>query len=69
MEDSNYHNDVGECKGAKQYFNCTDWDKSGKAKIMDSFKDTMMFVQDGSDYRANLYTRPTFFCSSWKEIT
>ena len=61
---------AGVCKRAKQFWDSTEWetviDEEGcePDEIIRSAKskDDLMFVQDGSDYHAELITLPDFGC-------
>lgn len=61
----------GYCKRATQFWDSTEWDKCptdnegwGEVEIIRVRKNTndLHFVQDGSDYMANLITLPDFGC-------
>ncbi len=58
--------DLGRCDKAMQLWDASEWsyDDDGE-RVLRTAKDAgqMMFVQDGSDYRADLYTKPGFFCA------
>ncbi len=59
---------LGECKAVLQLWDSTEWDDDGFSIVLtESAKDAMAFVQDGSDYRANLYTKPDFYCAQFIE--
>lgn len=49
---------LGNCAKAKPFWDCSDWDKHGKRFM----KDLKIFAQDGSGYKAEVWTRPDFFC-------
>ena len=53
---------VKPCARVKMFWNETEWRKDGVDGL--SFKDPsdLAFAQDGSDYRAELLTRPEFGC-------
>ncbi|MCP3674979.1 MAG: hypothetical protein GY829_10995 [Gammaproteobacteria bacterium] len=57
---------IGLCNAADELFRCSEWDPAFEPiQINDDCKDTMMFCQDGSDYKASLYTRAEHYCSCW----
>ncbi len=54
---------VGRCSRVVQYWDATEWDKNGdRRQLRQEFINSLAFVQDGSDYRADLYTKPDFGC-------
>jgi hypothetical protein len=62
---------VGECLRAKPLWERTKWgqhDETGKTYrvLLPEAIGDMFFVQDGSDYRAFLLTKPEFFCASFE---
>lgn len=60
--------DVGECTKAKPLWDCTEWrdvDDDYRRVMLPEFENAKMFVQDGSDYRAILLTKPDFFCAEF----
>ena len=68
-KEEHYKQDLGECMKAVLFWNAYDWNKeTGYPEIIEECKDDKMFVQDGSDYVAALYTRSDFGCVSfeWK---
>ena len=66
---------VRMCDKAKMLFDSTYWsdetDEEGypTRKTKEQCKDLMMFVQDGSDYYAALYTKEDFYCAHWKDLS
>ena len=55
---------------AKPFWDCTDWgtEETDYVRMLTpKFKDLKMFVQDGSDYSAHLWTRPNFFCAHFED--
>lgn len=67
-----YAGGVGECTKAKPFWDCSRWqdDDEGYRRVMlPECADMKMFVQDGSDYRAHLLTRPDFFCAEFKALS
>ena len=64
-------NEVNRCAYPKQLWNASEWveledvdefGRDGIRVINELNKNTLAFVQDGSDYKANLYTRAEFGC-------
>lgn len=61
---------LGKCRAALQLFDATEWseDEADDADyfvgrvIKPEFRGRRFFVQDASDYRADLLTLPTFSC-------
>ena len=52
------------CTAALMFWDSTQWDEDGeKRTFMPAAESTTAFVQDGSDYHASLYTRPTHGCT------
>lgn len=66
---------VRMCDKAKMLFDSREWteevDKDGLpgVRIKKECEDLMMFVQDGSDYYAVLYTKEDFYCAHWKDLS
>lgn len=59
---------LGKCAAAAMFWDATEWDEEGNARqFKPAFKDTKAFVQDGSDYKADLLTRPDFGCVSYAD--
>lgn len=56
---------LGECTKAKPFWEVTEWSNDGRV-MMKEFEDLKMFVQDGSDYSAHLWTRPDFGCTHFE---
>ena len=66
-DESRAQANVSLCTAAKQLWNCTEWDDKTLERVLKpECSDMKMFVQDGSDYSASLYTAPDFFCASHK---
>lgn len=65
----------GECRRASQWWDATEWTEDEDPeepwqemrKLKPEFKDVKMFVQDGSDYMATLYTAPDFHCAHFEQ--
>ena len=72
--DSDYpkHFELGKCTRVKLFWECTEWgdlpnDDYGRV-LTDEAKDNKAFVQDGSDYAAELLTLSDFGCVQFEEI-
>ena len=68
--------EVNRCAYPKQLWNASEWvelediDKFGRegVRVINELnKNTLAFVQDGSDYKANLFTRAEFGCVAFME--
>ncbi len=57
---------LGECIKPKPFWNCTEWVKDER-KLKEANKNDLMFVQDGSDYSAHLWTNPKFGCICFEQ--
>ena len=65
---------VSLCTKATQWWDASEWacpsgyDDKGiqLRRLKPEFEGTKMFVQDGSDYRASLYTAADFFCAHFE---
>lgn len=58
-------NGLGVCSAMFLLWACTEWRNIGgncSRVLKDEHKDKMAFVQDKSDYSANLLTKPDFGC-------
>lgn len=66
-KEEGYKKGLGECNKAVLFFCAYDWDEKGYPQIVPAHKDSKMFVQDGSDYTASLFTREDFGCVSYEE--
>lgn len=55
---------VRKCGKVKMFWDSTDWDSTGDKRIF--LDDSLAFVQDGSDYHAELLTKPDFCCIMWE---
>lgn len=63
--DKNYKNPIGigYCTRAKMFWDSTEWAGNGKGRVFkDHAKHELFFVQDASDYQADLLTMPDFGC-------
>lgn len=56
--------EVKKCNKVKMFWDSTDWDKEGDRRIF--LNDDLAFVQDGSDYHAELLTKSEFGCVMWE---
>ena len=57
---------VRRCNKINMFWDSTDWDSAGDKRI---FKDdSLAFVQDGSDYHAELLTKADFYCNMWEAV-
>ncbi|WP_156387782.1 hypothetical protein [Methylobacterium sp. Leaf399] len=55
---------------ATEYKRADDEDPCSYGRVLlDEYKNTMAFVQDGSDYKALVYTKPEFFCANFEPAT
>lgn len=67
---------VQPCSKAAQWWNATEWtdeedpdlDWDNQRRVRPEFEGTKMFVQDGSDYHAELYTTADFGCTHFEKI-
>jgi hypothetical protein len=63
---------LGECIKTKPFWECSEWnsmdDNDYLRVLKPEFAELKMFVQDGSDYTAHLYTAPDFGCIHFEEI-
>ena len=58
---------LGCCVRITMLWDAFTWtEEEDKPVFKEEHKYTLAFVQDGSDYKANLYTRPTFGCVMWE---
>jgi hypothetical protein len=58
----------GKCHAVVQYWDYTDWAADGESRIAKTeYKDKLAFVQDGSDYYAELQTLENFGCVQHKD--
>ena len=55
---------VGVCTAVVQFWDATEWEDGPPygRKLLPEYATKLAFVQDGSDYRAELKTFPTFGC-------
>jgi len=64
--DSKYpaHLGLGKCKRVKLFWNCTEWEKPDCDRLVftKEAENNKAFVQDGSDYKAELITLKDFGC-------
>lgn len=60
---------VGRCKRAVMYWSATEWRKGYTERVLrPEYADALMFVQDASDYQADLFTLPNFGCVQHEPI-
>ena len=61
---------VGKCQAVVQFWNATEWDYDETndfgRRLRPEYADKLAFVQDGSDYYAELKTLPDFGCVQHK---
>lgn len=57
---------IGKCKATSLLWDCTEWGDDFSRTLKDECADVKMFCQDGSDYKASLYTRPDHGCLSYE---
>lgn len=60
---------LGECERAHPFWDRSQWvddDKGYRRELLPIAAADKMFVQDGSDYRAHLLTKPDFFCAHFE---
>lgn len=63
--ETGYRQGLGRCAAALMLWDCTEWrDDSDERVFMKAHENAKAFVQDGSDYRAYLLTKPDFGCIS-----
>jgi hypothetical protein len=55
------------CNNVPMYWDASEWDDDCNRVLIDKYKDTKAFAQDGSDYKAVLLTASDFGCVSHKE--
>jgi len=59
---------VHRCGAVMQLWNASEWDAEYEHRqIKEEFKSKKSFVQDGSDYRADLITTAKFGCNEFAE--
>lgn len=63
---------IRACKKVKMLWDCTQWieddEDDCKRVLNENHKNDRAFVQDGSDYMANLYTKFDFGCNQFEKI-
>jgi hypothetical protein len=67
--EAGFKKDMGECNMVVMWWNATEWEFNNGDRVIMSprYDNQRAFVQDGSDYRASLYTRKDFGCVDHKE--
>ncbi len=64
---------VGNCRKALAWWDATEWVDSAddewdnQRRLLPEHEGTKMFVQDGSDFMADLYTTADFFCAHFDQ--
>jgi hypothetical protein len=59
---------TGKCKAVPQFWDVTEWARDyGTRTLKPEYADRLAFVQDGSDYRAELKTLADFGCVQHEE--
>ena len=63
--------DMGYCQKVRQFWDVTEWWETHDEVVrkLKSNVDTKAFVQDGSDYRAELITMQDFGCNQFKKLS
>lgn len=61
------------CTKAIMLWDAGTWSLAGEREdreyiLKPEHESQMMFTQDGSDYRADLFTKPEFFCAHFKAM-
>jgi len=67
---------VNRCRRAPMWWDATEWtdepdpvnDWGNLRRLLPQYEGTKMFVQDGSDYLAYLYTMPDFSCAHFEPL-
>jgi len=64
---------VSECSKALMWWDSTEWSDKNEPydcarKLTKEAEGTKMFVQDGSDYTATLYTTADFYCAHFDQL-
>ena len=66
------HIRLGKCKRVKLFWDCTEWGDLDNGdygrKLTDQAEGNKAFVQDGSDYKAELITLNDFGCVQFEAI-
>jgi hypothetical protein len=58
-----------KCTAVPMFWDATEWSEDGDARqFRAEFKDTKAFAQDGSDYRAELWTKGDFGCVMHSDV-
>ena len=62
------YKEVNRCTYPKQLWDASEWVEDYSGKIINELnKETLAFVQDASDYCADLFTRAEFGCVAFVE--
>lgn len=60
---------VGTCAYTVQFWDASEWAEDGESRVLKpEHAARLAFVQDGSDYRAELRTMPSFGCVQHKSV-
>lgn len=60
---------LGRCSYAVMFWDATEWRDEGDGYDrfpLPKYENQKVFVQDGSDYMAHMYTRPDHFCGEFQ---
>lgn len=67
LEPSESYLGLGKCTKVRQFWDSTEWSEDGDYRqFLPECEDLKAFVQDGSDYRAVLFTKPDFGCVQFR---
>ena len=59
---------TGKCKAVVQFWKATEWNEDyDRRTLKPEFSNRLAFVQDGSDYYAELKTLPGFGCAQHED--
>lgn len=58
--------DLGTCRRAHMFWDVSEWNENYDRVLLPQHASDMMFVQDGSDYKAELLTRAIFWCAHFE---
>ena len=60
---------IGRCKRVKMFWDCTTWASDGESQTLtEEAKNNNAFIQDGSNYYAELLTFPEFGCNQFEAL-
>lgn len=61
---------VGECEAVMEFWEASKWDEDTDERVIaPEHASVTAFAQDGSDYRARLFTRPEHGCTMYAPRT